>query len=309
MADAFLGLTELAQLNDKNVLDLDISDLLDEAPVLAALAAQPTDGNTHKYLKQTGAPSVGFRSVNDGRENTKSADTEVTVTLKLLDCSYVVDKAIADQFRGGPEAYIAREGLRHLKEGFSHAEQTVFGGTGFDANGYAGLADDAALDGLADEMVLDGLGAGVNLQTSVWAIKTGIDQRDMSLISGLEGEIKIVETITQFFDGANGRYPVYATPIYSWLGVQIGGARSVARLANIDTVATLDDDKISSLLALFPANKGPTFLAMTRASRQQLQASRTATSTTGAPAPFPESAFGIPIITTDSLTATEAVVA
>jgi len=308
MADDFLGLVELAQVNDKNVLDLGISDLLDEAPVLAALAAEPTDGDTHKYLKQTGAPTVGFRPVNDGRENDHSVDTEITVTLKLLDCSFVVDKALADQYRFGAAAYIAREGLRHLKAGFSHAEQTIFGGTGFDANGFAGLGDNAGLDGLADAMVHDGGGVAANVQTSIWGIRTGSDLRDMALISGMDGQIKIDETVTQFIDGATGRYPVYATPIFAWLGVQIGGAFSVGRICNIDATATLDDDKIAELLALYPANRGPNILAMTRTSRKQLQQSRTATTTTGAPAPFPTSAFEVPIITTDSLTATEAVI-
>ena len=109
MADSFLTLADLAKVNDQNNADYGISDLLDEAPVLRTMAAEPTDGDTHKYLKQTGAPTVGFRTVNDGRENTKSADTEVTVTLKLLDCSFVVDKAIADQYRFGASAYIGRE--------------------------------------------------------------------------------------------------------------------------------------------------------------------------------------------------------
>jgi hypothetical protein len=39
-----------------------------------------------------------------------------------------------------------------------------------------------------------------------------------------------------------------------------------------------------------------------------LQASRTATNPTGAPAPFPENAFGIPIVVTDALPIDEATV-
>jgi hypothetical protein len=307
MADAFLGLTELAQVNDKNVLDVGISDLLDEAPILAAMAAEPTDGDTHKYLKQTGAPTVGFRAVNDGRENTKSADTEVTVTLKLLDCSFVVDKAIADQYRFGAAAYIAREAVRHLKSGFSHAEGVLLGGTGFDALGFAGLKDDAQLNAVADTMVLDAGGVAVDLQSSVWAIKTGTDLRDAILISGMDGNISIDESVVQFIDGATGRYPVYATPIFAWLGMQIGGAFSVARLANVDATATLTDDMLSDLLGQFPSNKGPTFLAMNRTARKQLQQSRTATSPSGAPAPFPDSAFEVPIITSDTILQTDAV--
>ncbi len=310
MADDFLTLTELAQLNDQNVMDLGISDLLDEAPLLARLAAEPTDGNTHKYLKQTGAPTVGFRSVNTGRETDKSTDTEVTVTLKLLDASLQIDKALADQYRRGPMAYVAREARRHLRAAFSHAEQTILYGTGFDADGFAGLADNAGLNALADEMVIDGDGADTaDEQSSVWAIRTGSDLRDMVLVSGMNGEIKIDETIVQFIaDVANGgRFPAYCTPIFSWLGVQIGGARSVGRLCNIE--GNLTDDKISDLLSLFPANRGPNILAMNRTSLKALQQSRTATNATGAPAPFPTEAFGVPIVVTDSITQTEAVVA
>lgn len=311
MADVFLTLADLAKVNDQNNIDLGISDLLDEAPLIGRLAADETDGDTHKYLKQTGAPSVGFRTVNDGVENTASVDTEVTDTLKLLDASFVVDKAIADQYRRGAAAYVAREAARHLRSAFSVAEiQLIYGaGTGGDAAGYVGLEDDPQLDALADEMVLGNGGVAVNLQTSVLAIKTGNDLRDVMMILGMDGNIRIDETFVQFIDGATGRFPVYATPIFAWLGVQIGGARSVARLANVDATATLDDDGLADLISLFPSGRGPTVFGMNRTSLGQLRKSRTATNSTGAPAPFPTEAHGIPIVPTDSINSVEAVVA
>jgi hypothetical protein len=45
---------------------------------------------------------------------------------------------------------------------------------------------------------------------------------------------------------------------------------------------------------------------MSRTSLFELQASRTATNPTGAPAPFPTEAFGVPIIVTDSIPEDEA---
>jgi hypothetical protein len=45
---------------------------------------------------------------------------------------------------------------------------------------------------------------------------------------------------------------------------------------------------------------------MNRRSLRQLQQSRTATNSTGAPAPFPTEAFGVPIVVTDALLSTEA---
>jgi hypothetical protein len=50
----------------------------------------------------------------------------------------------------------------------------------------------------------------------------------------------------------------------------------------------------------------PTILVMNRRSLKQLQESRTATNATGAPAPFPSEAFGVPILVTDAITNTEA---
>jgi hypothetical protein len=45
---------------------------------------------------------------------------------------------------------------------------------------------------------------------------------------------------------------------------------------------------------------------MDKTSWYELQSSRTATNPTGAPAPFPTEAFGIPIVVTDSIPEDEA---
>ena len=89
----------------------------------------------------------------------------------------------------------------------------------------------------------------------------------------------------------------------------MGSVQSTVRLANLDAVATLSDDLLSDAIAKFPAGKAPSYLVMNRQSLKQLQQSRTATNPTGAPAPFPTEAYGIPIIATDSITSTEAIVA
>ncbi len=65
-------------------------------------------------------------------------------------------------------------------------------------------------------------------------------------------------------------------------------------------------DLIADLLSQFPSGRQPSILCMSRRSLKQLQVSRTATNATGAPAPFPTEAFGVPIIVTDALTNTEA---
>ncbi len=108
-----------------------------------------------------------------------------------------------------------------------------------------------------------------------------------------------------------GTYPALYTPITGWVGLQIGGAYSVGRICNLTAQAgkTLTDALIAQLIATFPAGKGPTHLAMNRRSLFQLQAARTATNATGAPAPIPTDSFGIPIIPTDAILSTETILA
>lgn len=312
MADSFLTLNDLALINDANLADLEISDLLDDAPLLRALAADTaSNGTSHKYTKETGAPVVGFRAANDGRENSKSEDTLVTVTLKILDGSFAVDKAVASEYKHGSDAYLAREAKRHLKAMFAKAEGQLLYGVPNDADGFVGLADAAGLNALEDEMVLDAEGTTADTSSSIFLIRTNDDGNDCTLITGREGNIEIGDSVDQKLEGANGSYPGLWTAITGWLALQIGGARSVARIVNVteDAGKGATDDLIYDALSLFPSSRQPNIIATNRRGVKQIRKSRTATNATGAPAPRPTEVDGIPIIPTDSISSTEALIA
>lgn len=311
MADTFTSLADLVKINDQNLADLNISDLLDDAPLLRALAADvASNGTEHKYLKETGAPTVGFRAVNTPVDNSVSADTLVTETLKILDASFAADKAVADAYKNGAMAFLGREGRRHLKAALSHAEKQIINGTGNEADGFNGLTDAAGLDALADEMVYNAGGTTAATASSVWLIRTNEDGNDCQIITGNDGLISMGDPVEQALtiDGSSGRFPGYFVSIIGWLALQVGGARSIGRIANVteDAGKTLTDDLIYEALALFPASRQPNRIAMSRRSLKQLRASRTATNATGAPAPRPTDVDGIPIVVTDSITNTEA---
>lgn len=311
MADAFLTLSDLTTINDANLADRDISDLLDDAPLLASLAADVVPGTDHKYVKETAAPVVGFRAVGDGLENTASSDTLVTINLKILDASFAIDKALADAYLGGPEAYIGREAARHLKSAFFHAEKQILSGTGNEADGYNGLPDDGNLNAIADDMVISAGGTTASTGSSCWAIRSSGDMNDAVVITGDGGKIDIGESVVQRLSGSStGSYPAYYTPISAWMGLQVGGKYSVGRLTNVtaDSGATMSDSHLAELLGVFPAGRGPSYLVMSRRSLKQLQQSRTATNATGAPAPFPSEAFGVPIIVSDGVSDVETLV-
>jgi hypothetical protein len=288
-----------------------VTDLSLAAPVLMSLPMVPSsNGTNHKYVKETGAPVVGFRAVNAGRELDHSVDTVVSLDLKVLDFSWAVDYALAKAWRkGGAPALIAREGLRHLKSAFYHYEKQIFYGTGVgDAGGFAGLLDNAQFDALADTMVVNAAGSSANTGSSVWLITAS--ENAMCSVMRDDNPIELGETVVlDMLDGDGKHFPAYYTPGSAWCGLQIGGAFDIVRIANLteDSGKGLTDDLIYTALSKFPGGRAPTHVVMNRRSLRQLRESRTATNATGAPAPIPREVEGIPIIVTEAITSTEAI--
>lgn len=312
MADDLLTISDFVadafDLSPRQVTDLSLA-----APLVMAAPMEPSsNGTTHKYAKETGAPVVGFRAENAGREFDSSVDTVVSIDLKILDFSWMVDKAVADAWRrGGPKSLIAREGFRHLKSAFFEYEKQIIYGTGNSAAGFAGLAHNALFDALADVLhVVNAAGTTASTGSSVWLCTLAPEAMAGVMIE--ESPMELGETIVQnFVDGTGKHLPVYYTPGCSWTGLQIGGVFDVVRIANLtaDSGKGLTDALIYEALALFPGDRKPTHIVMNRRSKKQLRASRTATNATGAPAPIPEDVDGIPILTTEAILNTETLLA
>lgn len=293
-----------------DALDVDptqTTEVLNQSPLVNRLPIGDTsDGSeTHKYNKYTGAPVVGFRNPNAGRDYDHSVDTVVTATCTILDFSWRVDYAVANAWRQGPENLIAREGARHLQAALFKLEQQVLYGTGSlgDSAGFEGLADSSYIDAVADGMVVSAGGSTADVQTSAYFIKAGFD--DVRLVTPMSRGIQLGETVV--LEANDSNHPVYYTPASMYIGLQLGGAYSIGRVANIETA--FDDDDVAEILSAFPAGMGPSFGVMNRKAQRLLRESRTATNVTGAPAPFVTSAFGVDMFTTDAVVSTEAVVA
>lgn len=319
-----MSLAQLVKFNDQRLSDAEVSDLLDDAPLMAAInAVAASNGTNHRYKKQTTASSSSFRAIDAGVTKTKAADTQVDIVLKVLDGSFSVDVAEADGYRGGRDAYLDIELMRTMKQAMFNTERQLFYGNASpgDTGGFAGLITDTTnggtgfLDAVADDMVYNASGSTSNAQTSVYLIRSGDD--DVSYVAGNDGNITFnteEAQIVPIYDttAANGTsYPAYYVPVTGWGCVQWGSKYSAARIANVhpsDTGANLDDALIAEALSLFPSARQPNMCVMNRSALKQLQQSRTTYSPTGQPAPFPTEVFGIPIIVTDALVSTEAVV-
>lgn len=309
MASSFLTASDLLLIGDQNARDMGASNLLQRAPLLAALAAtKATNGTQHKYLREITAPTVGFRAVNAGRDLSKSGDEIVTIDLKIMSANCAVDKALADAYqKGGPTALIAREMLRHIKQSFYGLENQIVNGTGAGATGFNGFKD--ALAALATAMVL-GAGGTTGL-TSVYFIRTNGDETDVMFVLGQDGKMTVGDTfVDMLIDGSSKAYPAYVTPCEGWGGIQVGGTYSLARVCNIDdSTHIVNDALLAKGLEMFPSDMMPNLIVMNRRSRRQLQQSRQAVSTTGQHVPLPTEFEGIPLIISDVLTNTETAVA
>lgn len=312
MAEDIATLAGLVQINNLNNDDIDVSDLLQDAPLIAAMAAVPaSNGTNHSYLKETVAEGVAFRAVNAGVTNANSQDVEVSAVLKILDASYDVDTALARKARGGAEAYLEKRNMRKIAAALSTSESQIIYGTGAEAGGFIGLFDNAALNGLADSMVIEPAipGTTVAEQTSVIFMRTGED--DCAYIAGNDGEIAIDDPVIDrkvVNPGTDNKVlGVFFVNINGWGGVQYGSAFSVGRIANIET--SLTDDDMYAMLAKFPANRQPNLIAINRPANELLRKSRTAVNATGKAADYEDSFAGIKVVVTDRLVSTEAIVA
>lgn len=307
------SLAGLLQLNSKNVAEFEVSDLLQDAPLLNALYAQPASQNTvHQYLKETVAAGVAFRAVNAGVANAASKDLLVEVTLAILDASFNRDKALAIGYRKGRDAYMGHELVRSIQAAFAAAEAQLINGTNADASGFSGLRNAAAIDALADAMVVSATGtAGGTFKSSAYLIRSG--ESDVSVVAGQDGNIDVGDVFEfQKTDPNDITKTITAlgVNVLGWLGLQLGGAYSIARICNItdETGKGLTDALLSQAFELFPGSRPPTHILMHRKARGQLQRSRTAFNNNGEYAKLPVDWEGIPFIVSDGVSTTEAIV-
>lgn len=279
-----------------------IEEVITSVPEFGLLPSRGIPGVTYRTLARVGLPTVGFRNANEGSVESKSAYEQRDVATFIMNPSWKCDKAVADIHPDGPEAYIAMEGSgMTTAAAMTICSQMYYGG---DAKGFQGLSNF-----VDSSLVIDATGSTPNGGSSVWAIKFGI--QDVSLVFGANGNLDLSDVrIGDAYDANERRYTAYLQELLSWVGLSVLSKWSVGRIKNltIQSGKGLTDNLLSQLLECFPTGHEPDAFIMTRRSRGQLQRSRTATNATGAEAPRPTEYEGIPIITSESLVNTEAIV-
>ncbi len=177
-------------------------------------------------------------------------------------------------------------------------------------NGTAGAGFNGLMQALAALGSMCITAGAAAARTSVYMIRSTPDERDFMAVIGNDGNIQLGEYYESLInEAATGRqFNGYVLPIDGWLSIQLGGSRSIARLANVGIAAntTLTDDLLSQLFDTFPTSAPPTHIIMNRRSRGQLQRSRSNVNVNGKSlfnqfAPVPVDWNDIPIVCVETI--------
>jgi hypothetical protein len=303
----------LAQLTAKNVIDRLVLDAIDEvglsAPEVTQIASRTISGVTTKTYVRTGVPKTGFRAANSPVDFVASQYETRTIDLAPASTAIFVDDLLAQADDMGPGELKAQEIVSVMQGVFLSMGAQMFYGKSVDANGFDGLksfADDSMImsaDASAD--------ADSEAGTSVYAIVEG--PRGVQWIYGKDQTLSLSPFSEALLPKDGGAVPGQVAKLNAWCAIASASKLAVARLKNIGDAdgTTLTDDKIAELLSRFPAGVKPTHLILNRKAAEQLRKSRTIYATASAgneangaslgSAPTPESAFGVPILITDSI--------
>lgn len=265
-------------------------------------------GQNYKTLVRTALPSVAFRNANEGVVPTQATHENRQVDTYILNPRWQADKAVADRSEDGPEAMIADEAAAHMMASLKILAQCFYYGNVAtasqlvaDAKGFPGL-----LQSYSTTYEVDAGGTTAGTGSSVWAVKFG--RQAVQWVWGENGMLELSDVELRDAEDADGnKFTAYHQELLAYPGLQVASTRAIGRIKDLteDSGKTLTDDMIADLLSKFEVGWKPDVLFMTRRSLKQLRASRTATNSTGAPAPFPTESHNVPIAVTDSLRDTE----
>lgn len=306
---ALPNLLDVIKANNADKIVGVIDEVSKAHPEMTFGAARTIPGISYETLVRTalGSTTGSFRKANAGSAPVKNTYANRRVDTFIMEPRFECDKAIADSYVDGAEAYIAMETggimegeLQGLCRTFYYGQDATFG----NALGFPGLiaGHDSA------NMVVDATGTTESTCSSLWAVKFGPQM--VQWIMGMGGSLNfsqpVIESVVDAAD-ATKKYRAYVSTMLARPGLQVGSLRGVGRIKKLtaDVGKGLTDALIAQLLAKFPVGVVPDVLFCSRRSRAQLQTSRTATNATGAPAPIPTESFGIPIAVTDSIVDTE----
>lgn len=305
MAYEYLTMLDLAKINAGDQTVGLIEENLNIAPEAKMFPARTNAGISYNTLIRTALPGGAFRKVNVGNAPTKSKYANKLVECFYYDGQLEMDVAAADADDQGPDHALALEADGHMQACLQVIGKQVWygnaAGNGGDTDGFPG-----AVQIVDPGFVVDAGGTTASTGSSVYGVKLG--EKWVQLVFGKNSIPTIGEWRQQSITRSSTEMLAWKNQLSGWVGCQWVNKNAVCRIKKLtaDAGKGLTDALLGSVLSKLPTGADPDVWFMTKRSREQLRASRTATNPTGTPAPLPTDAFGIPIVVTDSILNTEA---
>ncbi len=298
MAYQYLTMLDVSKINGSDAAVGLIEENLIVAPEAAMFPARTIAGTSFKTLIRSALPTSQFRNVNEGVEPTKSTYINKLVETFYLDQQMELDVAAAQGDELGEAHAQMTEADGHGRAALQKIGAQVWYGTGSggDAKGFPGAV--AVVD---SAFVTDAGGTTANTGSSVYGVKLGT--KFCELIFGRNTVLNVGQWRQQTITRASKEMTAWKNSLEGWIGASWVNKNALCRIKKLtaDSGKGLTDTLLGKAISILPVGYDPDYWFMTKRSREQLRASRTATNPTGAPAPLPTDAFGIPIIITDSL--------
>ena len=208
--------------------------------LLSLLPFRGINGPSFKYARRSSLPTVSFKGMNQGIDNSKSVIEQILVEAKNIGGRSEVDKLIAESDPRGINALRAEEDA-----GFAAAMGNIFNLKAFygDAVGTKGLE----FDGIATELnalsntVVSAGGDSANVQTSVYILAFNDAIGQSGRLRGVEGILGNNKNMTAIdmglqyaTDADSKKFLAYTTEFEFSPGLAIYDSRSVGRLCNVD---------------------------------------------------------------------------
>lgn len=301
MPSGNLTLLDLAARSNNDALVGLIEDVTTYAPEFREVLVRPKAGTTYRVGRRTALPPAGFRSANPtSLTGGKSTYVQDLKEMYFLDVPLEVDEMIVKGDDRSIGDVLTDEATGALQAAFNAIGSQFYYGTGADANGFAGLSSQIAVDTV--------YAGGTTNTTSAYLVD--ISLQGVHFVVGNDGEIALPEWTRQKVAAGNF---AHVTNLSSYIGLQVGSANSVYRVRGISLTNKLTDELGAKALANVPlARRSNLRWFMNRNAALALQLSRSSIGQQmanggggGAFAPMPTDLGNIPIVLTDSLLDTE----
>ena len=309
------SLLEIAKANG-------VEQVINEAsrvhPELIVLPSFPLVGLSVRSVVYTGTSNVtgSFREANEGTADISETSENRDFQCRTAEPRIEEDRGVADRYELGATKWMEAKAARVLNLELLAWCKQMYYGSGNNAKGFPGLIQSHDLT----NKVVDAGGTTATTGSSVWLVRAApagdLADDGVRWRFGQGGKMTFDPVqLLPAIDPADStkKFYKYHTAFTAYPGFQVQSLLTVVRIKKLtaDTGKGLTDGLLNLALELFSEGNGPNHIFMSLRSNRQLQSSRTATSPTGAPAPWPNQILGvdgqmIPIHVTGAISNTEA---